>query len=407
MASTRLQLDQTRVSELGVTIRNAGIAGAGGAGFPTYAKWQRVDEVEGLLINHQESEPNYYLDKWLGRERAGSLSNLLEGLLSSAVERVVIAAKETDRDSWMRPLERATDATIYEPSDLPLDPTTESGVVIAYTEDDYQLGMENILLQRVCDVVIGQDLPMDHGWIVQNTETLARIHDALVEGSAMTRKLVHVDGAVPSHRFLDVPIGTPATDLLEEAGTSLETLPSDVILADGGPGWCFELASDPETFGVRKRTNCLLVLDEATAWENTLGDGRIDVRNVTTWSKGDHETEPSRIEPDHVHLPMLSNPAFEGVVEPSRPIVAEGETVEKGEMIAVPSEAGISNSQHAPIGGTIQDRGSSRITIDGSDQELASDRLYWTWCTECGTYVIPEESVTEATEYVCETCVGS
>jgi Na+-translocating ferredoxin:NAD+ oxidoreductase RnfC subunit len=63
MSVTLQRLEQAESSELATTIRNAGVSGAGGAGFPSHAKWDRLDEVDHLLVNHQESEPNYYLDK--------------------------------------------------------------------------------------------------------------------------------------------------------------------------------------------------------------------------------------------------------------------------------------------------------------------------------------------------------
>lgn len=66
----------------------------------------------------------------------------------------------------MGPLGTATDATVCEPSDLLLDPGAESGVVIAYTEDRYEYGVESLLLRLVADVAMSDGLPMYHGWIV-------------------------------------------------------------------------------------------------------------------------------------------------------------------------------------------------------------------------------------------------
>lgn len=86
---------------------------------------------------------------------------------------------------------------------------------------------------------MGDDLPTDHGWIVQNTETLYNIGRALIDETAVTRKYVHVDGATPQHRCLEVPVGTPANVLLEAAGIDRGSRSSDRVLADGGPGWCY------------------------------------------------------------------------------------------------------------------------------------------------------------------------
>ncbi len=406
------QFGRAEVPEIATTLRNAGISGAGGAGFPTHAKWEHLDDVSFLLVNHQESEPNYYVDKWLGRSRAGDFASFFDALLEQALELVVVCAKETDRERWTRELEDVVDGTVYAPEQLPLDPDDESGVVFAYTEDRYEYGMENVLLRLVADVVLQDELPMDHGWIVQNTETMHNVFRALDEGDPVTRKLVHVDGNVPRHRFLDVPVGTPAATLLEAAGRSSAEL-DDETLADGGPGWCFEVDGSPAEFGVKKRTNCVLVLDDEVVAENTLGDGRVNVLNAYDWS-GDHETEPTRIEPDVVRIPLITNPDFGDVVVESRPIVGEGAEVTEGEMIAVPGKDAISNTQHASIDGTVTAVTDAHVEIrrDARDESSSAyvaehERMvYWTWCRECGEYVArPDpEHLGARTEYVCEDC---
>jgi Na+-translocating ferredoxin:NAD+ oxidoreductase RnfC subunit len=411
--SVRLQrLEGAEVPEIATTLRNAGVSGAGGAGFPTHAKWERLDDVPFLVVNHQESEPNYYIDKWLGRSRAEEFASFFDALLDQAFELVVVCAKETDRERWVGKLEDATDGSAHAPDRLPLDPDDESGVVFAYTEDRYEYGMESVLLRLVADVVLQDGLPMDHGWIVQNTETMHNVFRALDEGTPVTRKYVHVDGNVPRHRFLEVPVGTPAATLLDAAGRSSPELDGET-LADGGPGWCFEVDASPAEFGVNKRTNCVLVLDEDAVAENTLGDGRVNVLNAYDWS-GDHETEPTRIEPDVVRVPLVTNPDFGGVVAASRPVVGEGAEVAEGEMIAVPGRDGISNAQHASIDGTVTAVTDAHVEIrrdasDGGSSASAPEHertVYWTWCTECGEYVARPESerLGPKTEYVCEDC---
>ena len=151
----RQRLDQTTESEVPVTIKHAGVAGAGGAGFPTHAKWERLEDVDHLLVNHQESEPNYFMDKWLGQAYADELATLFDVFLDDLLETVVIGAKAKDREAWMGALESVTDGTVYMPEDLPIDPSTESGVVFAYTEDEYEYGMEQVLLRFVANVIIG------------------------------------------------------------------------------------------------------------------------------------------------------------------------------------------------------------------------------------------------------------
>ena len=413
MSATLQRLDQAEVPEIATTLRHAGVAGAGGAGFPTCAKWDRLAEVDYLLVNHQESEPNYYIDKWLGREHPERFGRLFEALLGDAFECIVVAPKLKDRDPWVRPLERTLDPTVYEPDELPIDPERESGIVFAYTDDRYEYGMESVLLRMVADVIIGDDLPMDRGWIVQNTETLHNVYGALAEGDPVTRKLVHVDGRVDEHRFLDVPVGTTGAELLTAAGRDPDSL-DDEVLVDGGPGWCFEIDGRPDEFGVTKRTNCVLVLDEDVVAENTYGDDRINVRGELDWA-GDHETEPTSLEPERVRVPLITNPAYEGLVARSVPIVETDDAVSEAEMIATPGDGAVGNAQHASIDGTVEKllRNHVEIEADATTGEASaaadadlSRGVYWTWCSVCGSYVVHPDAdhYAEGAHFVCEEC---
>lgn len=367
MTETIVRTEFSAPTDIVAVTRAAGVAGAGGAGFPTYAKWKRVNEVNYLLMNHQESEPNYFIDKWLGQEHPAAFASLFKFLLDEFFEVVIVSAKRKDRDC-LRVLERLTDGTVYSPDQLPLDPTEESGVVFAYTRNTYQFGMENVLLNVVAETVIDDSLPMDHGWLVQNTETLYNLSRALTEGVPVTRTYVHVGGNVPQHRFLDVPIGTSAETLLQAAGLPRSRLEADSVLVTGGPGWCFPIDAAPEQFGVRKHTNCLMVLDRATVDEYTLGGDRIDVLEAGDWSEREYETEPSeRISPDTVRIPLVTNPNMR-VIESSDPTVAVGETVEVGDRVAAPSTTGVSIPQHASIDGRVTAVEETSITIQAVQQ---------------------------------------
>jgi Na+-translocating ferredoxin:NAD+ oxidoreductase RnfC subunit len=347
-------------------IRSAGVSGAGGAGFPAYAKWKQVDSTPYLLVNHQESEPNYWIDKWLGRERAGELAALFEALLREVFEVVVVSVKLKDRDSYMQELEAELGGSVRMPEELPLDPETESGVVFAYTENTYQYGMENVLLQTVAGTVVGDGLPMDHGWLVQNTESLVNIHSAVTTGTPVTQKYVHVDGDGVDHRFFEAPVGTPAETLFERAGLSGEAL-SELVFADGGPGWCFAVEESPADYGLGKGTNCLLALDTDTAEANRLGGGRIDVLDSRAWADQQIETAPTAsLDPEYVEIPLITNPDLAGRVQPSEPEVGVGQRVEVGEQIAKPSHDGISVPVHASIDGTVTAITDECITVRAS-----------------------------------------
>lgn len=343
-------------------IQEAGVAGAGGAGFPSYVKWQSLDDIDYLLINHQESEPNYYADKWLGREYTTEFAGFFSALTSTFLQSVVIGTKEKYRAEWMGPLEEASEPKRFMADDLPADTSELSAINIAYTPDVYTYSEESVLLMVTVGQQIGEDLPTEHGWLVHNSETIFNIINAVTSQSPVTRKFVHVDGNTPRHRCLDVPIGTTATTLLEEAGRDDGTIESGEVLADGGPGWCYEITESPTEFGVRKRTNAVLVLDKPVADEHTEDDGQIDVLEAQSWERT-HEESPTPIEPDSVRIPLITNAAYSGFVAPSEPVVSEGDSVSVEDVIAEPVPGEISNPQHASIPGVVTDISDTHIEI--------------------------------------------
>jgi Na+-translocating ferredoxin:NAD+ oxidoreductase RnfC subunit len=138
---------------------------------------------------------------------------------------------------------------------------------------------------------------------------------------------------------------------------------ADQTMADGGPGWCYGIDLPPAEFGVRKRTNGLLVLDEEVAARNTEDDGQIDVLDDLSWDR-EHETEPTTIEPDEVRIPLITNAAYEGFVAPSEPVVSVGDAVSVGDVVARPAPDAISNTQHASIPGTVTDVTDTHVVVE-------------------------------------------
>jgi len=362
--STEVPVVDINPTEIAQTLQSAGVAGAGGAGFPSYAKWEDLDEIQYLLVNHHESEPNCYGDKWIGQEHASEFAALFDALLETVFDVIVVGTKNKYRGVWTDALETATGATTYGPNELPRQIDDESGVVIAYTADKYGYSEEEALLMATAATQVGPRLPTDVGWIVHNTESLYNAYQALATGAPVTRKLVHVDGHTPRHRFLDVPIGTPATDLLEAASCDVEAgVSDDTVLLQGGPGWCQPINEQPDMFGTRKRTNAVLRLDADTVEAHTDDEGRTDVRDAHDWT-GEHEQTPTRLQPDQVHIPLITNRAYEGLVSPSEPLVSVGDSVTAGDTIADPSPDGISIAQHATIDGTVATVDEKFITIE-------------------------------------------
>ena len=353
---------QSEPDRIAQRLQESGVSGAGGAGFPSYVKWDSIDRVDYLLVNHQESEPNCYVDKWIGREYAEELATLFDALLENVVDTIVIGAKHADREPWLEPLEEATGGTVRTPDELPVDVTEESGVVLAYTQKRYELGMENVLLQRAVGTILGKDLPIDYGWIVQNTETLYNAWRALAEDESVRHKFVHVDGYLSDgsrvpHRMFEAPVGTSAAALLEAAGVDPDRLASDRTLVGGGPGWCFKIQRPADRYGVTKHTNCFMLLDEADVEEYTYGNDRINVIEPLDWDHEEPDTEPTQITPDRVHIPIVTNEVYEDLIAKSEPAVEFGDDVTAGQIVAEPRKEGrgFSVAHHTPIAGEVSD----------------------------------------------------
>ena len=340
-------------------LKDAGITGAGGAGFPTWVKYEAPQPT--LLVNAQESEPGYFIDKWLHVEKAAELLDLLAWMRGWGVTRCVVGAKLKDRPSFeaMEKLAgvdsggaRMLDCTGRNRHVLADQPEP---VLFAYTDDKYPFGMETALLLIVAQQKVPQgQRPNQHGYIVSNTETLWNVYKALTSSTPVTEKYVHVYGATPRHTFREVPVGTPASVVLADAGLSLEEIAArGLVIVDGGPGW-YDVV-DPATAVVRRRTNALLALDptvvDLTKKDVLPGPNRVGYPLPETV----FSTAPSSLPtPPSVRLPLVDNPKFAavGVVAPALPSVAVGQHVEVGAVVATAGE-GISLPVHASIKGTI------------------------------------------------------
>jgi len=348
-------------------LKSHGVVGAGGAGFPTWAKYTAPQPI--LVVNAQESEPGYFIDKWLHDDKATELVDLLAWLRGWGVQKTVVAAKLKDRQSFAR-MEHA--AGVGAAGARMLDCTGRNRhalldqpepVLFAYTDDKYAFGMETALLLIVAQKKIPQgERPSQHGFIVSNTETLWNMYLALTAATPVTTKHVHVYGATPRHTFREVPVGTPAATVLADAGVGLEEIASrQLVVVDGGPGW-FERV-DPHTAVVSRRTNSLLVLDPAevdTGKTDVLpGPGKVGYPRPDTA----FTMTPSSLSSTHVKVPLVDNPKFKAVL-PARPLVAPGARVRRGELIAAAASEGISVDVHASIDGTVRAIDDIGIAID-------------------------------------------
>ncbi|MCD6328113.1 SLBB domain-containing protein [bacterium] len=227
--------------EIIASIREAGVVGAGGGGFPTCAKLSAKADV--LIANGAECEALCYCDQVLMALHA---RDVLDGLLLAAravsAKRIILALKgkyEAQVEGFKKFLASA-----------PYD-----RIELLQLPDVYPVGDEFVLTFEATGRVIPQGgLPIDVGVIVHNVATLHNIARAS-RGLPVTERMVSVCGEAPRPAVYMVPIGTSFDDLLRACGL---TSSKGLSVLDGGV--MMGNLVDPGRAWVKKTTSAIVVL---------------------------------------------------------------------------------------------------------------------------------------------------
>ncbi len=220
-------------------IRDAGIIGKGGAGFPAYAKLEC--EAEFVLANGAECEQLLSNDKVL-MERFPA--EIVEGLRLSM--RCVGAKK--GYLCIKKKYTKAKDA-------LQRAIGSDKNVELFLLDDFYPAGDEVIMVQEVLGRRVPEGgLPLDVGVVVNNVGSLKKIYKAVAKDENVTRKYVSVNGEVAQPKVVNVPIGMRVSDVLALAGDV--TVDAYAIIS-GGPNMGRLVSGDDV---IKKTTGALIVL---------------------------------------------------------------------------------------------------------------------------------------------------
>ncbi len=224
-------------------IRDAGIVGLGGAGFPAAVKLDpNGHEIETLILNGAECEPYITCDEMLLREHA---LEVLAGLLmmrhALSARRCIIAV-ENNKPQAFRALQEEVR-------------NTGADVELVEVPTIYPTGSEKQLIQ----VLTGKEvpsggLPLDIGMVCHNVGTAYAVYRAVEFDQPLISRYVTIAGSVAHARNLEVLIGTPLGNLIEECGGNRHTLRRLIV---GGPMMGTAMHSD--AVPVVKTTNCVLV----------------------------------------------------------------------------------------------------------------------------------------------------
>ncbi|WP_428818953.1 electron transport complex subunit RsxC [Microbulbifer sp. MCCC 1A16149] len=224
-------------------IRDCGIAGMGGAGFPTAVKLNPRGgaTIDTLIINGTECEPYITADDMLMRERASEIIGGVEILahLLDQPERVLIGI-EDNKPEAIAAMKQAAAGTRFH-------------VVVFPTK--YPSGGEKQLIQILTGrEVPNEGLPAHVGVVCQNVGTARAVFRAIALGEPLISRITTVVGeSLDRQRNIEVPLGTPIRHVLEQHGLDRKQLQRIVI---GGPMMGYTIEDDCAP--VVKTTNCIL-----------------------------------------------------------------------------------------------------------------------------------------------------
>lgn len=198
-------------------VKEAGIAGGGGAGFPAWKKLER--QAEWLIINGAECEPFLQSDQYLMRRQA---EELVQGMLAAA--QIIGALKKTI----------AIKRTYVQEEAALKEAIARSGadIAIKLLEPVYPAGDEQVTVHGVTGRIVPPGgLPLDVGCVVISVSTAVAIAQAQ-KGQPSIARIVTVGGYVKQPQILQAPIGTAVSQLIAAAGGATCATPRVIM---GGP----------------------------------------------------------------------------------------------------------------------------------------------------------------------------
>ena len=247
------QFSSLEKNDLLQKIRDAGIAGMGGAGFPAAVKLagKPGSQIDTLIINGTECEPYITADDILMRERPEVILGGIDILVHLIQPKEVLIGIEDNKPEAIASMQTAMGERNYE-------------IVSFHTK--YPSGGEKQLIQILTDKEVpSAGLPADIGVVLQNIGTAAAVHNAVVLGEPLISRITTVTGdAVAQAQNYDTLIGTPVEYLFAKSGLTVSKA-SRLIM--GGPMMGFTLLSTDVP--VVKTTNCLLAPTQEEVPTNT------------------------------------------------------------------------------------------------------------------------------------------
>ena len=241
----------TNRDELLTALKESGVVGLGGAGFPTHVKFAADPaRMEYLIINGAECEPYVTSDTVTMVERGEDMARALQVICSILGIKKVIIGIENNKKTAIAAMQQMA-ASIE-----------DAQVSVKVLPAVYPQGGEKVLIYHTVGRAVPEGkLPIDVGCVVINCTTLATIGHYLWTGMPLVEKCVTVDGgAVANPQNVIAPVGTAMSDLFDACG-GLTCDPEKILY--GGPMMGITVPSAAEP--VLTNTNAILALSAKEA----------------------------------------------------------------------------------------------------------------------------------------------
>lgn len=227
------------INELKNALQKSGVVGAGGAGFPSYAKLN--ENADTIIINCAECEPLLKLHRQVMDKYASEILSALETVcVAVGAERAIIAIKP----SYKKAVES-----------VKAQLSSYKQITIGLLPEVYPAGDEVVTIYETTGRVVPPGkLPISVGVTVFNVETMLNVYYALTNGAGVTHKYITVTGEVKNPITLYVPLGITVGEVLKLAGGP--TI-SDYTLISGGP-MTGNIVSESSV--ITKTSNAILVM---------------------------------------------------------------------------------------------------------------------------------------------------
>ncbi|BBN82319.1 electron transport complex subunit C [Pseudoalteromonas sp. A25] len=225
-------------------LHNAGIAGMGGAGFPTYIKADSHQPIEYLIVNGVECEPYITADDLLMQEHAKEIVQGIEVMQQLLKPQYVLVGIEDNKPQAISAMKQACEHN--------------DAILVRVIPTKYPSGGEKQLIRVLTSKEVPSGgIPADIGVLVQNVGTLFAVSEAIYKGKPLIERVVTVTGnTIRKAQNVWALIGTEIKHLLDCQGF---TPVSEQRVVMGGPMMGFTLPT--VRIPVVKTTNCILAPD--------------------------------------------------------------------------------------------------------------------------------------------------